>query len=81
MELGALLYGNSDGPTKKAEMAALKFLFGAVFTVLVLLQHTAAVEGIRTQASGCIHVARHFGQRRVVKRDRYTGSSKSIEPP
>jgi len=28
MELGALVYGNSDGPTKKTGMAALRFLFG-----------------------------------------------------
>jgi len=28
MELGALVYGNSDGPTKKAGMAALRFLSG-----------------------------------------------------
>jgi len=30
MELGALVYGNSAGPTKKAGMAALRFLSGLI---------------------------------------------------
>jgi len=42
-----------------------------VFTVLALLQHAAAAEGTRTQASGRVRVTRHFGQRRTVKRNKY----------
>jgi len=49
----------------------IKVATEAVFTVLALLQHAAAVEGARTQASGRVRVARHFGQRRAVERDRY----------
>jgi len=42
-----------------------------VFTVLTLLQHAAVVEGTRTQTSGRVRIARHFGQYRAVKRNRY----------
>jgi len=37
MELGALVYGNSDGPTKKAGMAALKFLFDHIHSFIQLM--------------------------------------------
>jgi len=45
MELGALVYGNSDGPTKKAGMAAFRFLSDTILDALsrITLIHRVAL--------------------------------------
>jgi len=42
MKLGALVYGDSDGPTKKAGMAALRLLSGWTQRVLLFLAFRTA---------------------------------------
>jgi len=52
MELGALVYGNSDGPTKKAGMAALRFL-SAMPVPMSMCPEDSRFEGInKTWFSG-----------------------------